>query len=169
MDNGYVPPMMPDDFAALAALAGPLYQESRVVESYTSNNPMPGTHVDNGSMSIRQSLEQAKRLAQASVVRPPQPMYVPPAVPLEQPDPIMGTASFTPYVAQPVGNVQQFLAPEPSNQLELPFNQNEQSMTNDLLREISKKLTKMISLLEKSTKEDTIIPKLKPNAKNNQV
>ena len=169
MDNGYIPPMMPDDFAALAALAGPLYQESRTIESFTSENTTPGGFKEQGSMNIKQTLEQAKRLAQASVVRPPQPMYVPPAVPLDQPDPVMGTASFTPYVVQPVDNIQVNLVAEPSDQLELPFDQSEQSVTNDLLREISKKLTKMISLLEKSTKEDTIVPKLKPNAKNNQV
>ena len=165
MDDGYIPPMMPDDFAALAALAGPLYQESRVVESYTSENTNPGGFKDQGSMNIKQSLEQAQRLAQASVVRPPQPMYVPPAVPLDQPDPVTGTASFTPYVAQPVAQP----VATSNDQLELPFDQNEQSITNDLLREISKKLTKVISLLEKTTKEDTIVPKLKPNAKNNQV
>jgi hypothetical protein len=167
MDDGYIPPMMLDDFAALAALAGPLYQESRIVESFTSNNPMPGTHKDNGSMAIKQSLEQAQQLARNSVVRPPQPMYVPPAIPLDIPDPIMGTASYTPYV-QPAHNPQ-LPTPDPSDQLEFSFNVNEQTVTNDLLREISKKLTKVISLLEKSTKEDTIVPKLKQNAKNNQV
>lgn len=168
MDDGYIPPMMPDDFAALAAFAGPLYQESRVVESFTSNNPMPGTHKDNGSMAIKQSLEQAQHLARNSVVRPPQPMYVPPAIPLDMPDPIMGAASYTPYV-QPQQN-QQFptpIVPNSSDQLEFSFNTSEQTITNDLLRDISKKLTKVISLLEKSTKEDTIIPKLKQNAKNN--
>lgn len=164
MDDGYVPPMMPDDFAALAALAGPLYQESRVVESYTSNNPMPGTHKDNGSMSIRQSLEQAQHLSRNSAVRPPQPMYVPPAIPLEEPDPVMGTASYAPYVHNP-----QLPTPDPSDQLEFSFNPSEQTITNDLLKEISKKLTKVILLLEKTTKEDTMIPKLKPNAKNNSV
>lgn len=167
MDDGYIPPMMPDDFAALAAFAGPLYQESRVVESYTSNNPMPGTHKDNGSMAIKQSLEQAQYLARNSAVRPPQPMYVPPAIPLDQPDPIIGTAPYTPYT-QPQHNPQS-PTPDPSDQLEFSFNTSEQTITNDLLRDISKKLTKVISLLEKSTKEDTMIPKLKPNAKNNQV
>jgi hypothetical protein len=156
--------MTPDDFAALAAFAGPLYQESRVVESFISNNPMPGTHKDNGSMSIKQGLEQAQNLALNSVVRP-QPMYVPPAIPLDQPDPIMGTASYTPYV-QPQHNPQ-LPTPDPGDQLEFSFNTSEQTITNDLLRDISKKLTKVISLLEKSTKEDTIVPKLKQNAKNN--
>lgn len=160
-DNGYVPPMSPDDFAALAAFAGPVYQESRVIEAYTSNNPMPGTFVENGSMSIRQGLEQAQRLAQASVVRPPQPMYVPPAVPLEQPDMVTGAVSFTPY-PQPITENNFPLSPsgktEIPDQLEFSFNASKQDITNDLLKEISKKLTKVISLLE--IKEDKV-PKSK--------
>lgn len=164
MDNGYMPPMMPDDFAALAALAGPLYQESRVVESFTSNNPMPGMHKDNGSMAIKQSLEQAQRLAQASVSRP-QPIYVQPSIEMDEMDEIIQPI----YVRPQPAHTPQLPTPDPSDQLEFSFNPTQQIVTNDLLKEISKKLTKVIMLLEKSTKEDTIIPKLKPNAKNNQV
>lgn len=168
MDDGYIPPLMPDDFAALAAIAGPLFQESRQVERFTSNNPMPGAPLDNGSMSIKQSLEQAQRLAQASVVRPT-PMYVPPAIPVEQIDysgAVNGPMTI-PYV-QPQHNPQ-LPTPDQSDQLEFSFNPSEQTVTNNLLKEISKKLTKVIMLLEKSKKEDTMVPKLKPNAKNNQV
>lgn len=160
MDNGFVPPMSPDDFAALAAFAGPIYQESRVIESFTSSNPIPNVHDNYGSMNIKQGLEQAQRLAQASVARP-QPLYVPPAVPLEQPDMVIGTASFTPY-ANPI---QTSVPQPPSDQLEFLFNQDAQNATNELLKEISKKLSKMISLLEKEDK----IPKQKPNVKNNQI
>jgi hypothetical protein len=157
---------MPDDFAALAAIAGPLFQESRQVERYTSNNHMPGAPLDNGSMSIKQSLEQAQRLAQASVVRPT-PMYVPPAIPLEH----TGMAPSVPFeqIYTPVQQNPQLPTPDQSDQLEFSFNPTQQTVTNDLLKEISKKLTKVIMLLEKSTKEDTIVPKLKPNAKNNQI
>lgn len=159
MDNGFVPPMTPDDFAALAAFAGPMYQESRTIESFTSNNPIPNAHDNYGSMNIKQGLEQAQRLAQASVVRP-QPMYVQPSI-----------ISEVPYVPTPTYTepIQQASIPEPTNQLEFSFNPSEQTVTNDLLKEISKKLTKVIMLLEKSTKEDTMVPKLKPNAKNNQI
>ncbi len=160
-DNGLVPPMSPEDFAALAAFAGPIYQESRLIEKFTSDNPIPGGYIDAGSMSIKQGLEQAQRLAQASVVRPPQPMYVPPAVPLEQPDMVTGTASFTPYpeARTPVGN---FPTPVEGDQLEFSFSSSKQDVTNDLLKEISKKLTKVISLLE--GREDKV-PKSKQNVK----
>jgi hypothetical protein len=168
MDNGFVPPMSPDDFAALAAFAGPIYQESRVIESYTSSNPIPNVHDNYGSMNIKQGLEQAQRLAQASVARP-QPLYVPPAVPLEQPDMVIGTASFTPYPQPLINESPSFKKSnqvyDDSNQMDLPFNTSEQQITNDLLREISKKITKLTNLLEKREGGDKLIPKLKPNVK----
>lgn len=170
-DNGQIPPMTPEDFAALAAFAGPMYQESKRIEAFTQTNPIPGVHSEYGSMNIRQGLEQAQQLAQASVVRP-QPMFVPPAVPLEQPDMVMGTASFSPY-PQPITVNNMPFSPsgktEIPDQLELPFNSSEQQITNDLLREISKKLTKVINLLEKQEGGDKLVPKLKPNVKQNQV
>jgi hypothetical protein len=153
-DTGEIPPMSPDDFAALAAFAGPVYQESKLIEAYTSSNPIPGAHSEYGSMNIKQGLEQAQRLAQASVLRPPQPMYVPPAAPLEQPDLTMGTASFTPYPQSPVPQLPF------DGQLELQFNSSKQDITNDLLKEISRKLTKVIDLLEKKEKGD-VLPKQK--------
>lgn len=160
-DTGEIPPMTPDDFAALAAFAGPIYQESRLIEKYTSDNPIPGGFVEQGSMNIKQGLEQAQRLAQASVLRPPQPMYVPPAVPIEQPDLVTGTASFAPY-PQPINPT-----PKPiidDGQLELPFNQSKQDITNDLLKEISRKLSKVIDFLEKKEREG--IPPKQKHVKN---
>jgi len=175
-DDGSIPPMSPDDFAALAAFAGPVFQESRRLEAYTSENPIPGTHKDVGSMNIKQGLEQAQRLVQASILRPQQPMYVPPAV-INPTDLVMGTATFTPY-PEPITNVENFpfspsgRTPIPKNdpnQLELPFDSSEQKITNDLLREISKKLTKVIGLLEKHEGNDKVVPKLKLNVKQTQV
>jgi hypothetical protein len=173
-DDGYVPPMMPDDFAALAEIAGPLYQQSKIIERFTSDNPIPGAFDDFGSSSIKRGLEQAKQLAQATVLnQQPRPVYVPPAMPMEQPDVAIGTASFVPYpqpIPQPIP--QQILTPPPTNnneqQLELQFRQDNANVTNDLLREISRKLSKVISLLENSERGDKI-PKLKPNAKQTQV
>ena len=162
-DTGEIPPMTPEDFAALAAFAGPVYQESKMIEAYTSSNPIPGAHSEYGSMNIKQGLEQAQRLAQASVLHPPQPMYVPPAAPLEQPDLTMGTASFTPY-PQPITSNNFPISPsavtEIPNQLEFQFNSSKQDITNDLLKEISRKLTKVIDLLEKKEKGD-VLPKQK--------
>ena len=164
MDNGIVPPMSPDDFAALAAFAGPIYQESRVIESFTSNNPIPNAHDNYGSMNIKQGLEQAQRLAQASLVRP-QPLYVPPAVQIED----TFSASYvhpTPTYIQPTP---QLPTPDPSDQLEFSFSSSKQDVTNDLLREISKKLTKLINLVEKQEGGAKLDPKFKQHVKQNQV
>jgi hypothetical protein len=102
-------------------------------------------------------------------------MYVPPAVPLEQPDLVMGTASYTPYT-QPINDPNPFkgnqaLTPnsDQSDQLEFSFSPSKQDITNDLLKEISNKLTKVINLLEKQEGGDKLVPKLKPNVKQNQV
>ena len=163
-DDGYVPPMSPDDFAALAELAGPLYQQSKLVEAYTSNNPIPNATVDYGSNNIRMGLEQAKRLAQASVTRP-QPVFVPPAA---SQDLGVGVATFVPYPAQQAPVVQYF-SKEDSGQLEFQFDVNEQKMTNDLLREISKKLNRVLKVLESQPQENSEILKLNPNVGKNQV
>ena len=167
-DDGFVPPLMPDDFEALAQLAGPLYQQSKLIEAYTSSNPIPNAMTDYGSNNIRMGLEQAKHLAQASVARP-QPSYVAPAPqsfiqasPVAQ-DVVVGVAQFTPY-PQPMPSPPK----EDNGQMEFQFNSSEQKITNDLLREISKKLSRLITLIERSSGEDTP-PKLKPNVKQNQV
>lgn len=159
-DDGSLPPLMPDDFAALAALAGPLYQESRVIESYTSNNPIPNANDNYGSMNIKQGLEQAQRLAQSSVVRPTM-TYVQPAAPeyvSSVPFP-----NITSSVPQPIPIP--IPTPMMDDQLEFKFNSAEQNITNDLLKEISKKLSKLITLIENKDKGDTI-PKSKANVKN---
>lgn len=150
-DDGYIPPMSPEDFAALAAFAGPIYQESKIIEAYTSNNPMPGTFTENGSMSIREGLEQAKRLAQAA----PKPVYTTPAI------------VDTPIAVQPPQPIPIGIEPQPTDriqdQLEFSFNADEQSVTNDLLREISKKLSKVVILLEGGGVKDVGPKKPKPS------
>ncbi len=164
-DTGFIPPMTPDDFAALAEIAGPLYQQSKVIESFTSESPIPGAYKDYGSMNIRMGLEQAQRLAQASVNSQPQPSYV---VPAEQQyiqtyiEPAPAPTTPLPYIPpQPTKDFD-------SGQLEFKFDKGGMDVTNDLLREISKKLSKLISLVDKTEKEDSNIkiPKLKPTIPN---
>jgi len=161
-DNGFIPPMMPDDFAALAEIAGPLYQQSKLIESFTSESPIPGAYKDYGSMNIRMGLEQAQRLAQASVQNAQnaqQPSYVAPAEPQyiqSYVEPTYTTPAPPAYIPPVV---------DPVDQLEFKFEKGSMDVTNDLLKEISRKLSKLISLVDKSETEDKI-PKLKPNAPN---
>lgn len=162
-DTGFIPPMMPDDFAALAEIAGPLYQQSKLIESFTSESPIPGAYKDYGSMNIRMGLEQAQRLAQASVQHQPQPSYVQPAEPQYIQTYVEPTYTAPPQPPIPTTDF--------GNQLEFTFEKGGMDVTNDLLREISKKLSKLISLVDKAETEDKI-PKLKPtlaNAKNTQI
>jgi hypothetical protein len=143
-DNGFIPPMMPDDFAALAALAGPLYKESKTLEAFTSSNPIPNAFDNYGSMNIKQSLEQAQRLTQATLAQGPRPQYVPPAESQFIADvPYVPTPT---YIPTPITTA----VPQPDNgQLEFKFDAKEQNITNDLLKEISKKMSKIIDLLER--------------------
>lgn len=156
-DNGFIPPMMPDDFAALAEIAGPLYRDSKLIESFTSESPIPGAHKEYGSMNIRMGLEQAQRLSQASVQHPPQPSYVPPAEPQYIQSYVEPTYTAPSTYIPPITDF--------SNQLEFKFEKGDIDVTNDLLREISKKLSKLISLVDKVEMEDKI-PKLKPKLPN---
>lgn len=160
-DNGHIPPMTPDDLAALMAVAGPMYQESRLIESFTSDNPIPNTYDNNyGSGAIKTGLERAQHLAQASMHRQQQQMYVPPAPPIYTAPPTdfsyQQTIPMVPPVPMPTGN-----------QMEFNFNPAAQDATNELLREISKKLTRVINLLEKGEGSATISKSNpKPNVKN---
>ena len=159
MNEYDLPPMSPDDLKALMGVAGPLFGESRMIEQMTSDNTVSGSHMQDGSMKIRSALEQAQRQVQAH--RPPQytpPQYIPQeqfvqpqVVPTQQPI-TNGVATFTPFQSADEG------------QMMLQFDKKEQSITNDLLKEISKKLTKVIDLLDRKETADTI-PKQKINVK----
>lgn len=170
-DDGSIPPMNPDDFAALAAFAGPMFQAARQIESFTSENPLAGVHKEFGSMSIKRGLEAAQQLTRDSVNRHNAQFYVPPAepqylqsVPYSQPIP-------THYVEPSVTPVQHVHIPQATftpvdnSQLELNFSKSEQAITNDLLREISKKITVLINLIDKPESEDRL-PKSNPKKHN---
>lgn len=153
MNQFDAPPMSPDELAILASLAGPLFAESRNIEKMTSDNTVIGGHREDGSMKIRNALEQAQHLVRAQIPPPPQPI---PAEFIQQ----VHAVYTSPTAPIPDYN-QSSNPPKPADQaqLEFSFDTSNQSVTNDLLREISKKLTKLIILIEKSEKEDTI-PKL---------
>lgn len=159
-DDGYIPPMTPEDLAVVMNFAGPLYQESRLIESFTSDNPIPNTYDDNfGSRAIKNGLERAQHLAQASMHRQmQQQMYVAPAPPIYT-EPVQPTHQQIPI---PYTSPEQVIHPVPmpsGNQMEFNFNPSTQDATNDLLKEISKKLTKIVDLLEKKEEEPVKIPK----------
>jgi hypothetical protein len=168
-DDGYIPPMNPDDFAALAAVAGPMFQQSRLIEQYCSESPIPGGNKEFGSMSIKRSLENAQQLARDSAYRQHAAQYVAPAdtqylqaVPLPIPTHYNEPTTTPVHVHTPQVN---FAPSSDTNQLELNFSRTDQAITNDLLREISKKLTVLINLIDKTESEATL-PKSNPKKHN---
>ena len=155
--------MSPADMQALMEVAGPLFGESRMLEQMTSENTVVGGHRQDGSMKIRGALEQAQNLVRAQL--PPPPQYVPPeyiqeahVVPISPTFPASPN-NYPPVLPHTIGI---FPPVHPDDgQMMLSFDQSTQKVTNDLLREISKKLTKIIGFLE----EKDTIPKQKSNAK----
>ena len=135
----YDAPPTPEDLALLVSMAGPIFAESRLIESYTSNSPQYDGRIDEGSMKIKRGLEQMERQVRASAPTPPQyqQQYQPP-----------------PYAQQPLQYLpppMPYIPPTPPSsdgQLEFNFNLTEQKKTNDLLLEISRKISKLISCVE---------------------
>ena len=147
--------LSPEDLSLLVGLAGPIYAESRRIESYSSDNPVNNGMMNDGSMKIKMGLEQMQRQVVAQAPKPPmQQMYQPQVEQAYLPPP-----TIVQYVQPP-----QEIAPSvPVDQFEFNFNISEQKKTNDLLEVISKKLTKMIGMLESKKKSDDLIkliPKL---------
>lgn len=170
-DDGSVPPMSPEDFAALAAFAGPLYQQSRTIESYSADG-----HRDDGSINIKHGLEKAKHLAQSTVLRQQGTMYVPPAdpqflasEPYATPEQLIPDYPPVQHFPQP-GVVINTVPQRDNNQLEFSFEKKEQQVTNDLLKEISGKLSKLLKILEKEevdkTERQDKLPKQAPTPKH---
>ena len=132
----YDAPPTPEDLALLVQMAGPIFAESKLIESYTSNSPQYDGRVDEGSMKIKRGLERIEQQVRAS--SRPLPQQNPN---IYQYPPTQGPQ----YVPQPV----EFQAPPKlDGQLEFNFNLTEQKKTNELLIEISRKLSKLISLID---------------------
>jgi hypothetical protein len=132
--------MSPDDLAALMEIAGPLYGASRALEQDTiAAGKNDGQRVG-GSEQIRNGLEQAESIVQAQarqhyIQQNPYPVQPPQqGVPFQQ-------QYYIPPVPQP--------APVDNGQLEFSFDPKGMDITNDLLKEISVKLTKILVALEK--------------------
>jgi len=148
--------LSPEDLQLLVGLAGPIYAESRLIESYSSDNPVNNGMVNDGSMKIKMGLEQMQRQV---VTQAPRPQFQPPYQPPYQPP--------VEQVHLPPPTIVQYVQPVPvvsqEDQFEFNFNVSEQKKTNDLLEAISKKLTKLIGVIESQKKKDDLlklVPKL---------
>jgi hypothetical protein len=154
----------PEDFNLILGLAGPIYAESKLLDSMTGVRPTTGGgYHDDGASKIKRGLENIQRTLQAPQ---PQPSYQPPqyVVPPEYVQMPMPELSQT-YIA-PINGVNYNVSANgasPSDQLEFNFNVSEQKRTNELLEKNNKLLTKIIQLLESKKSNDPI--KLDPKIK----
>jgi hypothetical protein len=144
----YEETMSPEDAAALLAFAGPMFAQAKAIDANGmrdeyGNMPKPFSNelvsvldveVNKAKMKHRQANPVAYQTAPAHIPQPAVPQYAPPVQLAPQPQ----------YTPQPVDEAQ----------LEFQFNQTEQQKTNFLLEEISRKLTKVVGLLELTNKKN---------------
>ena len=151
-DNYQQEPLTPEDLRLLVELGKPMFAESRMIESYTSENPVHNGRPNDGSLKIQMGLEEMERqVRQASFVPPPPPPPYYPPVPV--------TPTMPQYIPEIYPTRIEQQAVVDGGQLEFNFNIEEQKKTNVLLETISGKLTKMIKLLEKIHADGTRIIK----------
>lgn len=164
--------MSPDQLATLAGLAGPLFGESRTIEKMTGDNTVVGGSKDDGSSKIKVALEKAQHAVRAQ--RPPAPQYIPPEYVQEvqhvpQPVERVPDIELPKYIpTQPL--ISPGVPPVDDGQLMFSFDKKEQQITNDHLKDISDKLSKIITFLDtpkveepKKTKKQPHVPQARPS------
>ncbi len=134
--------LSPEDKAALIEFAGPLFAQAKFIDSNSVDKD--GYQTSRQAIEIQHALE--RDFQRSTPVHVPQP-YIP----------AQNVIDYNPYQNIPA-NPQPYYPPaQPvdNGQLEFKFDQSEQQKTNGLLEEISRKLTKLISLLEPNVKAQT--------------
>lgn len=148
------------DLDALVSLGLFAFGESKLIDQTLVDAPREsGVPVANGAMKIGRALEDAERQVKAAAWQQHQQQMPQPVPPYSYPE----MPSLTSQV--PVQHVQ--LPPpafyqQPTQiidnaQLELNFEPKKQDVTNDLLKEISLKLTKILNVLEKNSKKEEVV------------
>lgn len=140
--------MSPDDLNALMAFAGPVFAQAKAIDANGLRDEygnMPKPFSDEIVQSLDITVQKAKNKIRQSV---PHPQHIPVA-PQQQ------------YYETPPAPVQVVYVPQPSapavddGQMEFRFDPTQQEKTNILLEEISRKLTKLVSLIESSQQSTT--------------
>ena len=162
-----LPPMSPDDLAALMGFAGPIFGETRQIENMTSDNPNVGSHIQDGSMKIRQALSQAEMQVRQRVpvsvphIPIPQVPFIPEALSVQND---MFEHVNTGYAYDPNTNSaispgvslyerhEHNVPPPNDQQLEFSFDPNKQDIANNHLRDISNTLKKILKYYEDDSK-----------------
>lgn len=146
--------LSPEDKAALIEFAGPIFAQAKYIDANSVDKD--GYRTSRHALEIQSALERDFQQKSAPM------HYSPPPVPTQPiyapaPAPIDYAAYGIPPAAVPtpmnVIDYGQNTPPRDPNQLEFSFNQTEQEKTNAHLEEISRKLTKLINLLQEKPAE----------------
>jgi hypothetical protein len=159
-------PLNPEDIGLLVGIAGPVYQESKYIDSMTGQQPQDSRGaITSGTNQLKQGLE---RIVQTAVRQPP-PLPV-----FSQPEPEFPPYSHIPPDTGPSPYRERAdalrspgvpLMGVPDPQLEFDFNLSEQKKTNDLLEKNNKLLQKIIQLLQSKKLDEPV--KLNTQVKGN--
>lgn len=147
--------LSPEDKAALIEFAGPLFAQAKFIDSNSIDKD--GYQTSRQAIEIQHALE---RDFQRSTPVRVQPQYLPQNVDYGATHIPMPPTYQTPHT-YPAPVPQYAPLPVDEGQLEFRFDQSEQQKTNSLLEDISRKLTKLISLLEPKTAQTENVTKLK--------
>jgi hypothetical protein len=151
--------LSPEDKRAILDFAGPLFHESRAIDSsfFDGTRPkvegVPEYGLANGIKSV---LERELAPAQRPYQQPPQQYLTPPSLPPEH---------IPQHQAAPPPQAPQRV--EDSNQLELNFNPSAQSVTNDLLKENNRILRQILKQLEEMTTKENQKPENENSIRKN--
>lgn len=143
--------MSPEDKQALIEIMGPLYGQAKLMDNswYEDSKAKVGGMPDQGAAGeIKRALE--RELTRPTYV-PTHNSYIQHPQPSQTPVEYYQAPSVTPIVTH-----QHHSQPIDNSQMEFSFDQTEQQKTNNLLEEISRKLTKMISLLQENQKKENV-------------
>lgn len=148
----------PEDIGLLVGLAGPLYAESKMIDSMTGIKPTTGGGYEiGGADTIKKGLEN---IVQTAVRNPTPPSFQPPQQYIEPPQvPRIMTTIPTHYYHEPAitpipGTSGSMFPKHEDPQLEFDFSLTEQKKTNELLEKNNKLLQKLITLIESKNKDE---------------
>lgn len=133
--------LSPEDKDALIAFAGPLFAQAKFIDANSIDKD--GYQTSRQAHEIQHALE--RDFQRSTPVRPSQPYH--------QADPYYPTPPH-PIELPP----QQYQSPPPpvnDGQLEFKFDQTAQQKTNELLEDISRKLTRLMGMLEHNSNAQT--------------
>ena len=147
----------PEDIGLLVGLAGPLYAESKMIDSMTGIQPTTGGGYGiGGADTIKRGLEN---IVQTAVRTPTPPSFQPPPQYYDPPQvdhiPIP-THYYEPSLTPIPGPSGSMFPKQNDPQLEFDFSLTEQKRTNELLEKNNKLLQKIISLLDSKKKDEPI-------------